>query len=45
MDYPKGPKQIMDEVQSTIDAFAGATYDAMGLKGTPLEDVATGEAV
>jgi NADH-quinone oxidoreductase subunit G len=45
MDYPKGPKQIMDEVQSTIDAFAGATYDAMGLKGTQLEDVATGEAV
>jgi NADH-quinone oxidoreductase subunit G len=45
MDYPKGPKQIMDEVQSTIPAFAGATYDAMGLKGVQLEDVAAGEAV
>ena len=44
MDYAKGPKQIMDEVQSTIDAFAGATYDAMGLKGVLLEDVEAGAA-
>jgi len=45
MDYPKGPEQIMDEVQSEVDAFEGVTYDAMGLKGVPLEDVAAGEAV
>jgi len=45
LDYPKGPKQIMDEVQSGLAAFAGATYDAMGLKGYALEDVETGEAV
>ena len=45
MDYPKGPEQIMDEVQSEIDAFEGATYDAMGLKGTQLEDVEAGTAV
>jgi len=43
--YAKGPMQIMDEVQSTIPAFAGATYDAMGLKGTQLEDVGAGKAV
>jgi NADH-quinone oxidoreductase subunit G len=44
MDY-KGPKQIMQEIQERIPAFAGATYDAMGLKGVQLEDVETGEAV
>jgi NADH-quinone oxidoreductase subunit G len=44
MDYPKGPKQIMNEVQSTIDAFEGATYDAMGLKGLQLEEVEAGAA-
>jgi NADH-quinone oxidoreductase subunit G len=44
MDYPKGPGQIMDEVQSTIPAFEGATYDAMGLKGVQLEDVEAGAA-
>jgi len=36
---------VMDEVQSSLDAFAGATYDAMGLKGVQLEDVETGETV
>ncbi len=45
MEYVKGPQQIMDEVQSTVDAFDGATYDAMGLKGVPLEDVEAGETV
>ncbi|PQJ35603.1 (2Fe-2S)-binding protein [Salinibacter sp. 10B] len=45
MNYTKGPKEIMDEVQSEIDAFEGATYDAMGLKGVQLEEVETGEAV
>jgi NADH-quinone oxidoreductase subunit G len=35
----------MDEIQSTIPAFEGATYDAMGLKGYALEDVEAGEAV
>jgi NADH-quinone oxidoreductase subunit G len=45
MDYTKGPKAIMDEVQSEIDAFAGATYDAMGLKGVQLEAVEAGETV
>ena len=45
MDYPKGPEQIMDEVQSSLPAFKGATYDAMDLKGTQLEDVEAGEAV
>jgi NADH-quinone oxidoreductase subunit G len=45
LDYAKGPEQIMDEVQSTLAAFEGATYDAMGLKGTQLEDVEAGEAV
>jgi len=44
MDYTKGPKAIMDEVQSTIDAFDGATYDAMGLKGVQLEEVEAGAA-
>jgi NADH-quinone oxidoreductase subunit G len=44
MDYPKGPKQIMDEIQSSMPAFEGATYDAMGLKGVQLQDVETGTA-
>ena len=45
MDYAKGPQQVMDEVQRTIDAFDGATYDAMGLQGVQLADVEAGEAV
>jgi NADH-quinone oxidoreductase subunit G len=43
MDYAKGPKEVMAHVQSTVDAFAGATYDAMGLKGVQLEDVEAGQ--
>jgi NADH-quinone oxidoreductase subunit G len=43
MAYAKGPKQVMEHAQSTIDAFKGATYDAMGLKGVQLEDVETGQ--
>src|SRR5690625_267205 len=39
----KGPKQIMAEIAETNEAFRGATYEAMGLAGVPLEDV--GEAV
>ncbi len=42
MSY-KGPKQIMAEVAANHDAFAGATYDAMGLEGVRLEEI--GEAV
>jgi NADH-quinone oxidoreductase subunit G len=45
MDYAKGPKEVMAHVQSTVDAFEGATYDAMGLKGVQLEDISTGETV
>ena len=36
----KGPKQIMEEVSETIDAFQGATYAAMGLQGVRLAEVA-----
>jgi NADH-quinone oxidoreductase subunit G len=43
LDYPKGPKQIMDEIQETLPAFEGATYEAMGLKGVQLEEVEAGE--
>lgn len=43
LNYAKGPKDIMDEVESTVDAFEGATYDAMGLKGVALKAVETGE--
>jgi NADH-quinone oxidoreductase subunit G len=32
----KGPRQIMNEVASSIDEFAGATYEAMGLSGVRL---------
>jgi NADH-quinone oxidoreductase subunit G len=39
----KGPKQIMAEIAEQHPAFAGATYEAMGLQGVQLEDV--GEAV
>ncbi len=33
------PKEIMAEIADTLDGFAGATYDAMGLRGVQLEDV------
>jgi NADH-quinone oxidoreductase subunit G len=36
----KSPARIMDEVAERVPAFAGATHDAMGLLGVPLEDVA-----
>ncbi len=39
----KGPKQIMEELAARNPAFAGATYDAMGLRGVRLADV--GETV
>jgi NADH-quinone oxidoreductase subunit G len=42
-DYPKGPKAIMQEIQETLPAFEGATYEAMGLKGVQLEAVEAGE--
>ena len=35
----KGPRQIMDQVASSIAAFAGATYEAMGLSGVRLVDI------
>ncbi len=38
MDYP-GPRQIMDEVSSTVPAFGGATHKAMGLAGVKLPEV------
>jgi len=41
--YPKGPKQIMHEIQETLPVFEGATYEAMGLKGVQLEEVEAGE--
>ncbi len=34
----KGPKAIMAELASENDAFAGATYDAMGLAGVRLAE-------
>ena len=43
LDYAKGPKQIMEEIQSTIPAFEGATYDAMGLNGIQLTEATAGE--
>ncbi|PSQ88657.1 MAG: (2Fe-2S)-binding protein [Bacteroidetes bacterium QS_8_64_10] len=33
----EGPKQVMGEVAGNVDAFDGATYDAMGLAGVRLE--------
>ncbi|MDX1419260.1 MAG: 2Fe-2S iron-sulfur cluster-binding protein [Rubricoccaceae bacterium] len=36
----KSPARIMDEVADGVPAFAGATHDAMGYHGVPLEDVA-----
>ena len=36
----KGPKQVMAEVSGTVAAFTGATYEAMGLHGVRLQDVA-----
>ena len=38
MEY-KQPKEIMHEVSASIEAFAGATYEAMDLHGVQLEDV------
>ncbi len=38
LDY-KGPRQIMDEVEQSVEAFRGATYDAMGLGGVRLADI------
>ena len=38
MDY-RGPKYIMREIADTIDAFAGATYEAMGEQGVRLSEV------
>ena len=35
----KGPRQIMDEVAASNNAFTGATYDAMGLTGVRLADI------
>ena len=34
------PARIMDEVAERVPAFAGATHDAMGYLGVPLESVA-----
>ncbi len=39
----RGPKQVMAELAEANPAFAGATYEAMGLLGVRLEEV--GEAV
>nr|AAY43001.1 Nqo3 [Rhodothermus marinus] len=35
----KGPKYIMQEIAETIPAFAGATYEAMGLEGVRLAEI------
>ncbi len=35
----KGPKQLMAHIAETVEAFAGATYEAMDLQGAQLEDV------
>jgi NADH-quinone oxidoreductase subunit G len=35
----KGPRQVMQEVASANPAFAGATYEAMGLTGVRLAEV------
>lgn len=35
----KSPMVIMDEIQRTNPAFAGATYEAMGLEGVRLSEV------
>src|SRR5690606_17578805 len=35
----KGPRQIMQEVTETNEAFRGATYEAMGLQGVRLAEV------
>ncbi len=34
----KGPKQLMAHLAEAMPAFAGATYEAMGLQGVQLED-------
>ena len=39
----KGPRQIMQEIAGALPAFAGATYEAMGLEGVRLQYV--GEVV
>lgn len=33
---PQGPKKIMQHISATVTAFAGATYEAMGLSGVSL---------
>ncbi|NNE35338.1 MAG: molybdopterin-dependent oxidoreductase, partial [Rhodothermales bacterium] len=38
LDY-KGPRQIMTEISASMDAFAGATYESMGLEGVRLVEI------
>jgi NADH-quinone oxidoreductase subunit G len=45
LKYAKGPQGIMAELAAQSQAFAGATYDAMGLQGVQLQDVEAGETV
>ncbi|HEX7071816.1 MAG TPA: 2Fe-2S iron-sulfur cluster-binding protein [Rhodothermales bacterium] len=35
----RGPRQIMDELSGSNPAFAGATYDRMGLLGVRLQEI------
>jgi NADH-quinone oxidoreductase subunit G len=40
IELPGGsPKQIMGEIEETIEAFGGATYEAMGLSGVRLVEI------
>lgn len=36
----KSPKALMDHIAHAVGAFSGASYDAMGLQGVALEDIA-----
>ena len=39
LSFVKGPKQIMSQIEAENPAFAGATYDAMGLSGVRLSEI------
>jgi NADH-quinone oxidoreductase subunit G len=44
LDFAKGPKAVMHEVQQSVPAFEGATYEAMGLQGVTLRAMEATEA-
>ncbi len=37
--FPKGPRQILDEVAGAYETFAGLSYKEMGLQGKRLEEI------